>query len=905
MILLCAVDAAAQLPVRTRQLQLISNTNTTYTAVESADALAANWTLTLPPTEGADYSLLYSDVTGTDASLTWLAPATAGYVLASGGAGSPPTWTDLSGVYWSLTGNATTTAWNGAAGSFLGTTSAQPLSIATTNAAPQDINFYTGVSGANNRMTIEGDGDIFLRGTAGTPNVTLTSVSGVANAVLPVGYDRVLIANNTGLVTQASYSAVVNTTAWTLTGNTGTTAFDGVTGNYIGTNDAQDWVWVTNNTFRGRLVGGAVNTGNLVLGYRNDDLAPFNADAAAATDRLTILGGNLSLNSENNGAITREITFRGTAGSGNFRIGSDGGDIFWQGGGGQMLQMGSFWGIQLIGNRGVIGAPAFTGGAAANPAVDVIGTRTGAPILTTTPPLGFTANQQEWRSPAGTAQSVVNNRGYLGLGLAGGVSSMLHINSTNTSGNAILIDPWGAAAGNTGEIRQLELAANGANYIAWKAADNMAVDNTYTWPSAYPTANNYVLVSTTAGVTSWADPGTLITAWQLTGNSNALATSFIGPTVDNTPMNIATAAAVPGDINFFIGTVAAGNRRMQLTNVSLDIGTLANNVNTSIYGNLAQTGNAVIASAVGSNVAMLNAATPGNLLVNGTAGTPNVTLGSLSGAANAVIPAGFDRFVVANNTGQLSQVSYAAVINANAWSLTGNAGTNPATNFLGTTDAQPLVIRTNNTEAIRVLTTGNVGIGTATPGQLLEVEDGNVLIGTSAAGTAGQIQLQENGVSGNDVVSFQAPAALANSTAYTLPAATGTAGQALVVAAAPVPTATAATLQWATITATPVVQTINVNADNFAAVQNANTTFLRLNSDNLPANRTTTIANGTTDGQVLTIRCVAAAAANGVQFADGGNMNLSGGFNMNNGDTITLIWDAATVQWLETARRNN
>jgi hypothetical protein len=33
----------------------------------------------------------------------------------------------------------------------------------------------------------------------------------------------------------------------------------------------------------------------------------------------------------------------------------------------------------------------------------------------------------------------------------------------------------------------------------------------------------------------------------------------------------------------------------------------------------------------------------------------------------------------------------------NAWLLTGNAGTDPATNFLGTTDAQPLVIATTNT----------------------------------------------------------------------------------------------------------------------------------------------------------------------------------------------------------------
>lgn len=33
------------------------------------------------------------------------------------------------------------------------------------------------------------------------------------------------------------------------------------------------------------------------------------------------------------------------------------------------------------------------------------------------------------------------------------------------------------------------------------------------------------------------------------------------------------------------------------------------------------------------------------------------------------------------------------------WSLTGNAGTNPATNFIGTTDAQPLMFKVNNTKA--------------------------------------------------------------------------------------------------------------------------------------------------------------------------------------------------------------
>lgn len=48
------------------------------------------------------------------------------------------------------------------------------------------------------------------------------------------------------------------------------------------------------------------------------------------------------------------------------------------------------------------------------------------------------------------------------------------------------------------------------------------------------------------------------------------------------------------------------------------------------------------------------------------------------------------------------------------WRLTGNAGTNSTTNFLGTTDNQPLIFRTNNTERMRVLTDGKVWIGTTT-----------------------------------------------------------------------------------------------------------------------------------------------------------------------------------------------
>ncbi|MDB5281251.1 MAG: hypothetical protein JWO06_326 [Bacteroidota bacterium] len=47
------------------------------------------------------------------------------------------------------------------------------------------------------------------------------------------------------------------------------------------------------------------------------------------------------------------------------------------------------------------------------------------------------------------------------------------------------------------------------------------------------------------------------------------------------------------------------------------------------------------------------------------------------------------------------------------WKITGNSGTTPVNNFLGTTDAQDLAFRTNNVEAMRVTAAGNVRIGVA------------------------------------------------------------------------------------------------------------------------------------------------------------------------------------------------
>jgi hypothetical protein len=66
-------------------------------------------------------------------------------------------------------------------------------------------------------------------------------------------------------------------------------------------------------------------------------------------------------------------------------------------------------------------------------------------------------------------------------------------------------------------------------------------------------------------------------------------------------------------------------------------------------------------------------------------------------------------------------ITICKTLSAQSWNLNGNAGTAPATNFLGTTDNKPLVLRTKNVERMRLLANGKIGLGTKTPAAYLHV----------------------------------------------------------------------------------------------------------------------------------------------------------------------------------------
>lgn len=82
------------------------------------------------------------------------------------------------------------------------------------------------------------------------------------------------------------------------------------------------------------------------------------------------------------------------------------------------------------------------------------------------------------------------------------------------------------------------------------------------------------------------------------------------------------------------------------------------------------------------------------------------------------------------------------------WELNGNSATDPATEFVGTTDNFGLVFRTNNQERFRISAAGSFGFGTNNPLSLLHLNTtttGNLFRTDGPAGSLNQWQLFTGG----------------------------------------------------------------------------------------------------------------------------------------------------------------
>lgn len=86
-------------------------------------------------------------------------------------------------------------------------------------------------------------------------------------------------------------------------------------------------------------------------------------------------------------------------------------------------------------------------------------------------------------------------------------------------------------------------------------------------------------------------------------------------------------------------------------------------------------------------------------------------------------PSSRDSFILSRNGIRLSAVpdSIGSGGGGSGWALTGNSGTDSNLNFIGTTDAEPLSIRTNNNTVVKIDTEGKIGVGNTAPISTLHI----------------------------------------------------------------------------------------------------------------------------------------------------------------------------------------
>ncbi len=151
---------------------------------------------------------------------------------------------------------------------------------------------------------------------------------------------------------------------------------------------------------------------------------------------------------------------------------------------------------------------------------------------------------------------------------------------------------------------------------------------------------------------------------------------------------------------------------------------------TGITGPTGITGRTGITGSTGSTG---NIGAIGSTGITGAAGNTGATGFGNTGSTGAIGSTGITGIL--GNTGSTGQGSTGSTGNIGStgadlgthWTITGNGGTTPGTNFIGTTDGQDLAVRTNSAEKMRITSSGNVGIGTTTPGTKLWVSQGDIV----------------------------------------------------------------------------------------------------------------------------------------------------------------------------------
>ncbi len=273
-----------------------------------------------------------------------------------------------------------------------------------------------------------------------------------------------------------------------------------------------------------------------------------------------------------------------------------------------------------------------------------------------------------------------------------------------------------------------------AGYFLGNVSIGTTAANNYILPASRGTANQIMQTDGT-GAASWVDlPVTANHDWYEEGTTTApdnindniftQGNVAIGKNTADYPLDIQTSENIAINVSLY-GTdnnFKYGSYKV-LTNSGL--GTHYGSYNLLLgIGNGADygTANRLEGSGSGDKVGNYNFITPSSggthygiyssaLKTGSFAGyfLGNVSIGTTA-ANNYILPASrgtTNQIMQTDGSGNVSWVN--SPLNAN-WTLSGNAGTNASTNFIGTTDNVNLAIRTNNVERIVIKTNGETEI---------------------------------------------------------------------------------------------------------------------------------------------------------------------------------------------------